>query len=256
VEGTVLKVLNVALKSLEERLASCRSGKITASVCQNDIERGLRRLHDKLDLAPAIIAAFDRFEEASTRFTQCFDRPAQRAQRDNAFDGAMVVLATLRLALDDARMPYAARNEILEFAAHTRRNLDHVLRVAGEADLHPVTQIIVSMVGLVVFPVEKLFEEVVRKKPLAELTGWPPWNISLGEAQCRTLGELATRLRNAVSHRHILFSSDSREPSEVVIEFEDYKPSATVPHWRADISADELCLFCVKFTDYIDAVVG
>jgi hypothetical protein len=252
----MLKVLNVALNSLEERLASCRSGKISASVCQNDIDGGLRRLHDKLDLAPAIIAALDRFEEASTRFTQCFDLPSQTAQRDKAFDGAMGALAALRLALEDARMPYATRNEILEFAAHTRRNLDQLLRVAGEADLHPVTQIILSMVGLVVFPVEKLFEETVRKKPLGELAGWPSWNITLGEAHCRTLGDLATRLRNAVSHRHIHFSSDSRDPSEVVIEFEDYKPKATVPHWRADIRADDLRVFCVKFTGYIDAVVG
>ncbi len=250
----MLKVVEIALNSLEERLARRRKGKISASICHADIEQGVGRLHQKLEATPAVTAALAQFKKAGILFANSPDHP--KAQRDDALNGAMQALTALRLALEDARMPYAARNETLKFAEHTRRNLDHVLEFAAQADLHPITQILLSMLGLVVFPVEKTLEEAVRKKPLDKLTDWPSWNITLGKAECRTLGDLAQRLRNAVSHRHVMFSSDSRVPSEVVIEFEDYKPDATVPHWRADIRADELRRFCEKFTDYIEQAIG
>lgn len=252
----MLTVVEVALNSLEERLNSRRDGKISASMCRTDIEHGVMRLREKLNVTPEIRAALDHFENAGIRFVNETGHPVEPAQRDNVFDDATKALGRLRLALEDAQMPYAARNETLKFAEHTRRNLDHVLEFAATADLHPVTQVILSLLGLVIFPVEKTLEEAVRKTPLDKLTGWPAWNISLGQAKCRTLGDLAKRLRNAVAHRHVMFSSDSRELTEVVIEFEDYRPKATVPHWRADIRADDLRMFCMKFTDYIESTIG
>jgi hypothetical protein len=148
-------------------------------------------------------------------------------------------LDLLRGALENAPLPYATRNEAEEFARRTRKNLQFVVHSKQTgADVHVVTQLTASLLGLIVYPWEKQFAQTVHSVVLSDLEseGWPHWNISLGAEHCRTLGQLAHRLRNAIAHRRISFSSDSRELEEVDLEFEDQLPGAVAPHWRADIS--------------------
>ncbi len=154
-------------------------------------------------------------------------------------------------------MPFASRNDALGFAARTRKNLEHIERAyEGGTDVHVVTQLANSLLGLIVFPREKNFDSHVKTLELKDLAGqgWPPWHLSKGESG--TLGDLVYHLRNAVAHGHVRFSSDDRDPAQVAIEVEDYKPNAQAPYWCARITADDLRAFCFRFIDLLENTIG
>ena len=111
------------------------------------------------------------------------------------------------------------RNHSLGFAERTIKNLSFIeVSVAKGADVHVVTQIANSLLGLIVFPVERNFVGQATNRTMSDLVkqGWPQWEITLGSA--RTLGQLVHRLRNATAHGQMSFSSDNRDPEEVYIE--------------------------------------
>ena len=154
-------------------------------------------------------------------------------------------------------MPYVPRNHALTFAQRTRENLDYIERAAKAGDdVHVVTQLATSLLGLVVFLREKNFDEAVRGKKLDALVaqGWPKWEWLLGS--CSSLGDLVYHLRNAVAHGHIDFTSDSRNIEDVAIEVEDYKQNAPAPYWRARIEAIDLRTFCLRFLDLLENEIG
>jgi hypothetical protein len=152
---------------------------------------------------------------------------------------------------------YVQRNDALVFARHTRVNLEYIeaARQAQE-DVHLVTQLANSLLGLVVFLCERNFVEHIKDVTLADLynKGWPRINIVKGD--CQTLGGLIRRLRNAAAHGRIKFSSDSQKLVEVVIEVEDRKGRQSVPDWCARMTAEDLRTFCLKFTELLENTIG
>ena len=151
----------------------------------------------------------------------------------------------------------ATRNESLEFASRTRKNLERIEAAAraGE-DVHVVTQLTVSLLGLIVFPWEQQFDQNIKTRKLEALAqqGWPTWNILQGSTE--TLGDLVYHLRNAVAHRRVHFSSDSPDPENVVIQFADAKSTNAQPYWQARIGANDLRAFCLKFVALVDDIIG
>ena len=145
-------------------------------------------------------------------------------------------------------MQFAPRNHALGFANRTRKNLEFIEEAYKEdKDVHVVTQVAISLLGLIVFPKEKLsLEEHLDKISLNSLLqeGWPQWEILQGT--CETLYDLVKHLRNAASHSHLYFSSNSRVMEEVDIEVKDR-------HWQARICVKELRDFCLRFIDLLEA---
>ena len=150
----------------------------------------------------------------------------------------------------------ATRNDALEFAERTLKNIRALdqAQVDG-ADVHVVTHLANSLLGLIVFTVERKFVRFLQKVPLERLSsaGWPSWKFELGRSS--TLGEIVYHLRNAVAHGRVWFSSDSRERAEVFLRFEDARRDSTV-YWRAAISADDLHLFCTMYIRILDDEIG
>lgn len=149
-----------------------------------------------------------------------------------------------------------SRNEVLGFAARTRTNLKCIESAFDDgADVHVVTQLALSLLGLIVFPWEKNFAQKVTSLSLDCLVnqGWPQWEISIGA--CDTLGRLIKHLRNAVAHGRVRFSSDSRNIEEVAIDFADCNPGEDRPNWRARIQAKDLRDFCLRFIDLLENTV-
>jgi len=154
-------------------------------------------------------------------------------------------------------MRYASRNHTLGFAERTRKNLEYIEAAFSRGeDVHVVTQLVTSLLGLVVFPWEKKFGEYVYTLKLDQLAtkGWPQWQM-VGR-DCETLGQLLRLLRNAVAHGNLVFSSDSRHIEEVTVELENYPTNGASPDWLASIPATELRSFCYRFVDLVDQVVG
>lgn len=152
----------------------------------------------------------------------------------------------------------ASRNDSLGFAARTRKNLafiEHGLGVG--ADVHVVTQLMNSLLGLVVFPWERLFLEKIKTLQMAELIkeGWPGWEITAGSSE--TLGELMRLLRNGVAHGNIRFSSDAKDLQQVFVEVWNYRKRHTPPaDWAARIRADKLREFCFRFVELVEQAIG
>ena len=155
------------------------------------------------------------------------------------------------------RMLYASRSEALGFAQRARANLKHIQEARrGGSDIHEVTQIGLSLLGIVVFPREQQLLNRLPKKRLEVLylQGWPRWHIQLGTA--KTLSDLIDRVRNATAHGRIKFSSESREPTDVMVTVEDAKSKTSPVTWRAEILASDLRDFCFRFLDLIEDEIG
>jgi hypothetical protein len=120
------------------------------------------------------------------------------------------------------------------------------------ADVHRVTQLATSLLGLVVFPFERKSHETIKELRLKKLQrdGWPHWQITLGSSD--TLGDIIYHLRNAVAHGHITFSSDDRDLDAVAIEVSDHKSADKPAYWRASIRAIDLKDFCYRFIDLLE----
>lgn len=151
----------------------------------------------------------------------------------------------------------ATRNDALEFAARTLKNLAFITAAREQGqDVHEVTHLANSLLGLVVFPFERHFVRFILKQKLSELPPkeWPQWRFDLQVSD--SLGDLVYHLRNAVAHGRIEFSSDSRRASDVRIIVEDARPGGGPVYWRASLAATDLKLFCTSYVKLLEDVIG
>lgn len=160
-------------------------------------------------------------------------------------------------------MEFSDRNVALEFAKRTRKNLLFIEQSRQDGcDVHEVTQLINSMLGLIVFPREEHFENKIMQLKLDDLVkqGWPRINSTKGKAKCKTLGNLLRLLRNSMAHYNLKFSSDSRDGELVAITVKNFPyeggKTSDVPDWIAEIPISDLRIFCFKFIDLLDAELG
>ena len=149
---------------------------------------------------------------------------------------------------------YGSRGHALGFANRTRKNLLYITTAfADGADVHVITQLVNSLLGIIVFPWERDFLDTIGHITLDSLTqkGWPHWQISEGTST--TLGQLLHRLRNGTAHGQIAFSSESRYLADVTITIRNDPPQKASHHgsWCASIRADHLHDFCIRLLHLI-----
>lgn len=104
-------------------------------------------------------------------------------------------------------MIYKPDRVVQDFAQRTLDNLTAIRRLRAEGQpVYEVTQLVNSLLGLLVFPKEEFFE-VIPRTPLHQLKqeGWPVPRVSGEFRQARDLKELIRYLRNAVAHFNIEF---------------------------------------------------
>jgi HEPN pEK499 p136 len=152
-----------------------------------------------------------------------------------------------------------SRNEIEGFAVRTRKNLDYIIAAhKAHQDVHIVTQLVGSLLGLVVWPFERAVPAYgeVRLEEL-ELNGWPHWDHKNSTEPPESLWELIRLLRHATAHANVSFSSDGRYLHEVEVQFANI-PSRkqTWPRWDGSIRGDHLLDFCVRLCRRLEGWVG
>ena len=111
---------------------------------------------------------------------------------------------------------FVTRGEAIGFAQRTRKNLEYVRHAFDrEEDVHVVTHVVNSLLGIVVVPKERYFEESFWSINLEELTkrAWPKWDVTIDEptkkgSRTETLGDLIRHLRNAAAHGRFRFSGE------------------------------------------------
>ena len=152
------------------------------------------------------------------------------------------------------------RNEPMGIETRTMTNLAFIEKVHNNPQtkdqVHMVTQIVNSLLGLVILPYERHgypYELCRDKKTLTKLYAqdWPRWEFSPYNTQeTKTLGFLSRRLRNAAAHGRYTFDSESRDPEDVTITVKDKPPKGPI-NWCATIRADQLQEFCQLLSAYM-----
>jgi HEPN pEK499 p136 len=153
--------------------------------------------------------------------------------------------------------PLEPRSLSSGLAQRTLTNLDFIKKASSTEDIHPVTQVVNSLLSLLVFPVEKereffeTFEGVQFEDPsdlegiqaeLIEHLSVPSLQITLF-ARCLNLSDFFKKIRNAVSHKHLEFAgdSDSRVLKAVTVTLKDRLPKPQAPFdWEISMTAEDL----------------
>jgi len=165
------------------------------------------------------------------------------------------------------------RNDVQEFGRRTRRNLEFIETAKQndpDARVHVVTQLTLSLLGIVIFPYEKRAElkQAIFDKTIAEIQseGWLGWSITLDRPTrpkngrppklTTTLEDLLRHVRNAAVHGGLTFSTDSASVCEVAVTAEDKPGKKDEINWRAEIEASELRTFCFRFLEFVNGIVA
>jgi len=130
---------------------------------------------------------------------------------------------------------------VADFARRTRLNLRALKSRQEEGhEVFETTQLINSMLGLLVFPREE-FVGRIPELPLGDLKtrGWPVPKVRPGFAQARNLNELVRYLRNAISHFNIEFIGDGQNEIRIVRVWNS-PPGSNTRTWEADLSLEDL----------------
>ena len=155
-------------------------------------------------------------------------------------------------------MTFPTRNSTLGFALRTRKNLDFVKDAFEQGeDVHVVTQLMTSLLGLIVVSWEHKATRAKLRKSLKGVKledladkGWPMWDVTGNPPE--TLYDLIHKLRNAVAHHDLKFTGerDSRLLSEVAITVRGRS------NWQAEINGQDLYQFCLRFARHIEDLLG
>jgi len=134
-----------------------------------------------------------------------------------------------------------------EFIARTQKNLIAIecLKEKG-VEVYEVTQLLNSMLGLLIFPKERRLYEKIQPKSWDTMVeeGWP---LPSGDnAHVSDLEELIRHMRNAVAHCKFNLTTDHDEISS--IEFRDI-PSL----WTGVYDVASLRKFVYMFLDHIQS---
>lgn len=156
---------------------------------------------------------------------------------------------------------------VRDFALRTRKNLEAIEALHDlNAEVYEVTQLINSMLGLLVFPQQE-YVETIPKTPLDQLRqdGWPIPRVTGGFQQVTDLNQLIRYLRNAVAHFNIEFIGDG-ESNIKVLRVWNMAPVRNEKNqlrrdadgkiieeknWEAELTVQQLCNIAIQFIDLL-----
>jgi hypothetical protein len=138
---------------------------------------------------------------------------------------------------------------IADFAVRTRKNLEFVQRIQAddpEIEVYEVTQLVNSMLGLLVFPKERYFQRI-PETPLTQLIdeGWPIPKVRGDFEQPRTLRGLIRLLRNAIAHFNVAFRANEEGQIRGLIV---WNMNHGRKNWEAELTLRELQGLTERFT--------
>jgi len=140
---------------------------------------------------------------------------------------------------------------VRDFAKRTRHNLEVIRkRCPAQGDeVYEVTQLINSMLGLLVLPKERYYESIPTT-PLEQLRadGWPAPVLDGEFKSPKHLRDLVRLLRNSVAHFNVEFVAPTGEIKGVILSNKCNCGNVT---WRASLSLDDLEQITSKFVDLI-----
>lgn len=140
---------------------------------------------------------------------------------------------------------------VRDFAVRTKKNLQAVEHLLAQgSEVYETTQLINSMLGLLVFPREE-FVSRIPKIPFGELTrtGWPSPRVRNGFPQVEDLSQLVRYLRNAIAHFNIEFLVDDHRHISGLRVWNTGRSGKKT--WDAELTLSDLRRIADHFTDLL-----
>ena len=131
------------------------------------------------------------------------------------------------------------KNLIRDFAERTKVNLALVRASAKEGRKgYEVTQLMNSMLGLLVFPREEFYNNIPQLN-ITEMqeSGWPIPRVLNNYRQVVDLNQLVRYLRNGIAHFNLLFTAASDGHIDGLIIWNEWNGQK---NWEAELKIDEL----------------
>ncbi len=143
---------------------------------------------------------------------------------------------------------------IADFAQRTAANLKAIRAMrAGDskADVYEVTQLVNSMLGLLVFPQQRYIDRI-PKTSIAELErdGWPIPSVIGDYPQVEDLRDLVRMLRNAVTHCNLEFQPGPGGEIERLTVW-NTDPRSRKVTWKAEMMVADLDGITQKFIEVL-----
>ena len=150
---------------------------------------------------------------------------------------------------------------VRDFADRTKKNLNLLRDIQAknsDSEIYEVTQLINSMLGLLVFP-QQSYVKSIPEIPLQQLreNGWPIPRIIGEYPQIKDLNQLVRYLRNAITHFNVRFLVDEQRQisglqvwnvRELWIKGGKRKNEIT---WKAELSLAEIETITDRFIDLL-----
>ena len=146
------------------------------------------------------------------------------------------------------------QNVIRDFAERTRKNLelveDHAKRAPGTP--FEFSQLVNSMLGLLVFPNER-YHERIPEKPLSDLRelGWPVPVASRDLPDPPDLRSFVRYLRNAIAHFNIKFEADGSGQLTGLTVWNLRRGRVGEKTWQATFTAEQLREITHRFIELL-----
>ena len=144
------------------------------------------------------------------------------------------------------------KNIVKDFARRTRSNLNLIKslqELEPGIEVYEVTQLINSMLGLLVFPQQRYVNEI-PKTTLRDLVeqGWPIPRVVGDYPQVKNLNQLVRYLRNAISHFNVEFLSDPTLQIQGLRVWNMWDGKTT---WKAELTIEDIEGITDKFVQLI-----
>lgn len=144
------------------------------------------------------------------------------------------------------------QNVIRDFARRTRHNLTVLRNLQAqhpELEIYEVTQLVNSMLGLLVFPQQQYIRNIPAL-PLDELAGqgWPIPKVRGDYPQVSDLNQLVRYLRNAIAHCNVEFLSDETLKIRGIVV---WNVRGGRIDWKAELSLEEIEMITDRFIDLL-----
>ena len=140
---------------------------------------------------------------------------------------------------------------VADFAYRTEMNLQHIEKEAAAAKnrVFEVTQLVNSMLGLLVFPQQEFVDHIPRT-PLSELeaAGWPSITANWPEGAEGNLKDLVRFLRNAIAHFNLEFEFEKDRSITGIKVWNERHNKRT---WEAQLSLGDLKIITKKFVELL-----
>lgn len=144
----------------------------------------------------------------------------------------------------------------IQCALRKRANLETLRSILGQKsdlEIYEVTQLINSMLGLLVFPEQKYIKQI-PETPIEDLErdGWPIPEVEGTYPQVKNLNQLVRYLRNGISHCNLEFLSDDGVEITGIRIWNKTNGNRGKINWKARLKKDDLERITEKFIQLLE----